>query len=85
VRDQDHVSLTEWKDMLKAVSENYEDFIQKLSSLDTETRMAFGLPVALPPFDSNTTSVLTTPTPLRLRPQILWPQNLLLLLGLSLP
>ncbi|KAI4913241.1 uncharacterized protein J4E92_009864 [Alternaria infectoria] len=55
----DEIETTGWDKTLCDLSENYEDFSEKLVDLDVATRMALGLPVALPPVREENTSVLS--------------------------
>ena len=56
------IDTTGWDKTLRDLSENYQDFSEKLTDLDMATRMALGLPVALPPVREENTSVLTEST-----------------------
>ena len=56
------IETTGWDETLRDLSENYEDFSEKLLDLDLATRMALGLPVALPSVREENTSVLTEST-----------------------
>ncbi|KAI4614743.1 uncharacterized protein J4E87_009338 [Alternaria ethzedia] len=62
VRDFDKVETTGWDKILRDLSENYQDFSEKLIDLDMATRMVLGLPVILPPVREQNTSVLTEST-----------------------
>ncbi|KAI4681275.1 uncharacterized protein J4E88_005783 [Alternaria novae-zelandiae] len=55
----DEIETTGWDETLRELSENYQDFSEKLLDLDLATRMALGLSVALPPVREENTSVLT--------------------------
>jgi len=59
VRDFNKVETIGWDEILRDLSENYQDFSDKLIDLDLATRMALGLSVALPPVREENTSVLT--------------------------
>ncbi|KAI4944370.1 hypothetical protein J4E86_009428 [Alternaria arbusti] len=61
VQLMDEIETTGWDETLRELSENYQDFSEKLLDLDFATRMALGLPVALPPVREENTSVLAEP------------------------
>ncbi|KAI4643795.1 hypothetical protein J4E93_006808 [Alternaria ventricosa] len=58
----DEIETTGWDETLRELSENYQDFSDKLTDLDLATRMALGLSVALPPVRAESTSVLAEST-----------------------
>ncbi|KAI4701924.1 hypothetical protein J4E89_010443 [Alternaria sp. Ai002NY15] len=58
----DEIETTGWDETLRDLSENYQDFSEKLPDLDLATRMALGLPVALPPVREENMSVLAEST-----------------------
>ncbi|KAI4930399.1 hypothetical protein J4E85_005026 [Alternaria conjuncta] len=62
VRDFNKVETTGWDEILRDLSENYQDFSEKLIDLDVATRMALGLPVVLPPVREVNTLVLAEST-----------------------
>ncbi|KAI4686705.1 hypothetical protein J4E81_008365 [Alternaria sp. BMP 2799] len=58
----DEIETTGWDETLRELSENYQDFSDKLTDLDLATRMALGLSVALPPVCDEGTPVLVEST-----------------------
>ncbi|KAI4657469.1 uncharacterized protein J4E79_007543 [Alternaria viburni] len=56
------IETTGWDQILSDLTENYQDFSEKMLDLDLATRMALGLPVALPPVREENTSVLAEST-----------------------
>ncbi|KAI4632695.1 hypothetical protein J4E80_000052 [Alternaria sp. BMP 0032] len=56
------IEMTGWDVTLRELSENYQDFSDKLTDLDLATRMALGLSVALPPVCDEGTPVLVEST-----------------------
>ncbi|KAI4682663.1 uncharacterized protein J4E84_007127 [Alternaria hordeiaustralica] len=62
VRYINDIETAGWEKTLRELSENYQDFSEKLMDLNLATRMALGLSVALPPVRTEATSVLAEST-----------------------